>query len=169
MYQSPETLFDKLNSLNYFYSDDHKLFKKMAMFDFESICVQEDKVRNTDTRTWIGKHVSKSVSISPNLIAQSIFLRISNHGVLVESFVDGLDGLATQSKAQLKLKFLEIETSVKSKLNQIFPLLINIAVAGNQYWNLKRCLSKRKKSKTCRHSFYKHKRINFLIFSSQDR
>ena len=40
-----------------------------------------------------------------------------------ESFVDALDGLATQSKAKMTLKFLKIETSVQSKLNQSFSAL----------------------------------------------
>ena len=38
-------------------------------------------------------------------------------------FVDALEGLATQNEAQMKLKLLEIETSVKSKLNQTFCFL----------------------------------------------
>ena len=41
----------------------------------------------------------------------------------MESFVDALDGLATQSKAQMILRFLEIETSVRIKHNQIVSLL----------------------------------------------
>ena len=54
------------------------------------------------------------------LIEQPIFsCKSSNRGALVESFVDALDGLATQSKAQKKLKFLQIETNLKSTLNQI--------------------------------------------------
>ena len=39
------------------------------------------------------------------------------------SFVDALDGLATRSKTQIKLKILEVETSVKTKLDQIFSTL----------------------------------------------
>ena len=39
---------------------------------------------------------------------------------MVESIVDALEGLARQSKSRIDLKFLEIETSVKSKLNPIF-------------------------------------------------
>ena len=37
---------------------------------------------------------------------------------MVESFIDAVRGLATQSKAQMKLKFLEIETAIKSKLTR---------------------------------------------------
>ena len=37
---------------------------------------------------------------------------------MVESFIDAVESLATQSKAQMKLKFLEIETAIKSKLTR---------------------------------------------------
>ena len=85
MYQLQETLFDKLNSFNIPYSDDQKLFKKKALLDLESICVQGDKFRDTDTTTWIGKHVPISVSISTNLIEKSIVFCNSNPRVLSES------------------------------------------------------------------------------------
>ena len=58
-----------------------------------------------------------SVSLWSNLIEQPIFLSIFNPGALVESFVDALNGLAAQSKTQNKLRFLDSETSVKSKRN----------------------------------------------------
>ena len=88
----------------------------MPIFDFESICVQEDKCRDADTTTWIGKHIPISVSVSSHLIEQPVFLCNSKLGAFVESFFGALHELATQRKAQMKLKFLEIETSVKSKL-----------------------------------------------------
>ena len=90
----------------------------MAVFGFESICLQEDKIHDTDTTAWIAKHHPKSVSISSNLIEQAIFLSTYNPAALVKSFFDALDGLATQIKERTKLKFLEIDTSVKTKLNQ---------------------------------------------------
>ena len=40
----------------------------------------------------------------------------SNPGDLVESFIDAVVGLATQSKTQMELKFQEIESAIKSKL-----------------------------------------------------
>ena len=58
-----------------------------------------------------------------NLIEQPIYLCNSNPAALAESFVDVLERLATQSKAQIKLKFLEIRTKVKSKLKQFFSTL----------------------------------------------
>ena len=37
---------------------------------------------------------------------------------MVESFIDAVEGLATKSKAQMKLKFLEVEIAIKSKLTR---------------------------------------------------
>ena len=92
----------------------------MVVFDCESDCVQEDKFRDKITATWIRKHFPVFISLSSNLIEELIFLGHSNPGALVESFVVALDGFATQSKSQTKLEFLEVETTVKSKLNQLF-------------------------------------------------
>ena len=117
-YQVRDTLFDKLNSFGLQYRDDQKLFNNPAVFDFESICIPEEKVKNTETTTWIVKHVPISVSISSNLKAKSIYLCNSNPRGLLDSFFDAVEGLATQSKAQMKLKFLEIETAIKSKLTR---------------------------------------------------
>ena len=47
-----------------------------------------------------------------------IFLCNSNPPSLVASFIDVVEVLATQSKAQLKLKLLELETAIKSKLTR---------------------------------------------------
>ena len=116
VYQLRETLFDKLDLFDIQYTDDQKLFNNPAGFDFESICIPEEKFKNTETTTWIGKHVPISVSISSNLIAMQIVLCTSNPRDFVESFFDAVEGLATQSKAQMKLKFLELETAIKSKL-----------------------------------------------------
>ena len=51
------------------------------------------------------------------------FLCNSNPGDLVESFIDAVEGLATQSRAQMKLKFLEIETAIKNKLTRTLESL----------------------------------------------
>ena len=69
VYQLRETLFDKLDSSDIQYIDDQKLFNNLAVFDFESICIPEEKFKNTETTTWIGKYVPISVSIFSNLIA----------------------------------------------------------------------------------------------------
>ena len=123
VYQLRETLFDKLDSFGIQYTDDQKLFTNLAVFDFESIFIREEKFKNTETTTWIGKHVPMSVSISSNLIAEPLFLCNSNPRDLVESFIDAVEGLATQSKAQTRLKFPEIETAIKSKLTRTLETL----------------------------------------------
>ena len=55
-YQLQEALFDKLDFSVIPHTEDQKSFKNLATFDFQSISVQEDKICNTDTTTWIGKH-----------------------------------------------------------------------------------------------------------------
>ena len=68
VYQLQKTLFDKLHSFNILHSDDQKVFQSMVIFNFESICVQEDKFCDTDTTKWTGKHLPISVSVLFNLI-----------------------------------------------------------------------------------------------------
>ena len=123
VYQLRETLFDRLDSFDIQYTDDQKLFTNLAVFDFESICIPEEKFKNTKTSTWIGKHVPISVSTSSNLKIMPIFLCNFNSRDWVESFINAVEGLATQSKAQMKLKFLEIETAIKSKLTRTLESL----------------------------------------------
>ena len=118
MYQLRETLCDKIDSFNIPYSDEEKLFENMVKLKIENICMLEDKFRDTNTTTRLGKHVPISVSIPTNLIKQPIFLCNFNLGALVEAFVDTFGGLATLEQTQTKLEFLEFETSVNSELNQ---------------------------------------------------
>ena len=49
IYDLRETLFDKLDSFSILYSNDKRLFMNMVIFDFESVCVQADKIYDTDT------------------------------------------------------------------------------------------------------------------------
>ena len=64
VYQLRETLFEKLDSFIIPYRADQRLFKNLAVFDFESICNKEETYKETETTKWIGKHVNISVSIS---------------------------------------------------------------------------------------------------------
>ena len=123
VYQLRETFFDKLDSFDIQYTYDQKNFNNLAVFEFESICIPEEKFKNTETTTWIGTHVPISVSISSNLIAMPIFLCSSNPLNSIEPFIDAVEGLATQSKAQMKLNFLEIKTAIKSKLTRTLESL----------------------------------------------
>ena len=93
VYQLLERLIDKLDSFRIPYSDDQKLFENMAIFDFESNCVQKDEFRDTSFLTWISEHIPLSVSISSNLPKAPVLLCNSNTGALAESSVDAIEGL----------------------------------------------------------------------------
>ena len=49
VYQLRETLFEKLDSFNIPYREDQKLFKNLAVFDFESVCNKEETYKETET------------------------------------------------------------------------------------------------------------------------
>ena len=119
VYQIRETLFDKRDLLGFNYTSEQKLFKNLAIFDFESICVQEETFRDTNTTTWIGKHVPISVSISSNLVEEPIFICNSDPHHLAASFIGALENLASHSKAKMKNLFPGIKTSKKIKLGSI--------------------------------------------------
>ena len=123
VYQIRETLFDKLDSFGIKYTSEQKLFKNLAIFDFESVCVQEETFRDTITTNWIGKHVPISVSISSNLVEEPIFLCNSGPHHLVASFIGVLENLASQSKAKMKNLFRDIETTIKIELGSILEKL----------------------------------------------
>ena len=123
VYELRETLFENLDAFNIPYRKEQKLFKNLAIFAFESICVKEDSSKQTETTTWIGKHISISVFISSNLIPEPIFFCNANSHHLISSFITTLERLATRSKAQMKLNFVEVETAIKIKLCAILEQL----------------------------------------------
>ena len=124
VYQTQEeTLFDKLDSFGIEYTHEQTVFKNLALFDFESICVQEESFKDTDTTKWIGKHIPISVSISSNLVKEPIFLCNSDPHHIVTSFIGALDNLALQRKAIMKIFFFDIEPTIKIKLDSILEKL----------------------------------------------
>ena len=64
-----------------------------------------------------------SVCISSNLIQEPIFLCNTNAHHLISSFIIALEGLATQSKAQVKLKNIEVEGAIKINLCKLLKQL----------------------------------------------
>ena len=114
VYELRKMLFERLDAFNIPYRNEQKLFKNLAIFDFESICVKEaNSYKQTETTKWIGKHVPISLSISSNLIPEHIFLWNTNLPHLISSFITALERLAIQSKAQMKLDFIEVETAIR--------------------------------------------------------
>ena len=122
VYELRGALFDKLDAIKIPYRTEQKLFKNLAIFDFESICIKENSYKQTETTTWIGKHAPISLSISSNLIPEPIFLCNANPHLFISSFVTAVEGLATQSKTQMELNFIEVETAIKIKLCAILDL-----------------------------------------------
>ena len=124
VYQIRETLFDKLDySFGIKYTIEQLLCKKLAIFDFESICVHEETFSDTNKTTWIEKHVPMSVSISSNLVEEPFFLCNSDPHNLVASFIGALEKLASQNKAKIKQLFLDIETTMKIQLGSLLEKL----------------------------------------------
>ena len=74
VYRTQKTLFDKLHSFRIQCTNEQRLFKSLAMFDFESICVRKESFKGTNTSKCTGKHIPLSVSISSNLVKESVFL-----------------------------------------------------------------------------------------------
>ena len=90
-----------------------------------------------------------------------IFLCNSNPRDLVESFIDAVEGLATQSKAQMKLKFLEIETAIKSKLTRTLESLNERRCRNQRGLSSRIHVSKMiMKRKMLQHNFCKYRKIN---------
>ena len=123
VYQTQQTLFDKLDSFGIEYTHEQALFKNLAIFDFESICVQDESFKDTDTTKWIGKHIPISVSIPSNLVKEPIFHCNSDPHHLVTSFNGALENLALQSITIMKNLFFDIETTINIKLGSIWEKL----------------------------------------------
>ena len=51
-----------------------KLFKKVAVLDFESIWVQQETLKDIEKITWIGIYVPILISFSSNLVEEPLFL-----------------------------------------------------------------------------------------------
>ena len=118
-YSLRETLFEKLDNFSIAYPEDYTLFRNFVVFDFEAICVQSVEANNTVTTSWIGTHVPVSVSISTNLLDESVFLCENDPNRLIISFVAQLETLAAKNKADLRPKFLEVEIEIKTSLSDV--------------------------------------------------
>ena len=123
MYELRENLFEKLERFNLPVSEDNMLFNNLAIFNFESICVPREELKETQTTTWIGKHVPISVSISSNLIDEPICLYNKDPQILIIDFVSNLELLTEQSKLKMRKTFQHIEVAVIERMKKIFDQL----------------------------------------------
>ena len=123
----PEKLFDNLGSFDIKCSNQQKSFQHLAIFNFQSICVQEKTFKDTKTIYWIGRPVAKSVTLSSNFLEEPNFLSNFDSHHHVESYIGCLEVLALQSKIQIKFCLPDIETTKKIKLGSILenpPIVI---------------------------------------------
>ena len=118
-----KTSSGKLDGFGVRYEEDQKMFKNLAVFDFESICVSSNQLKDTNTTTWVGKQEPISVSVSSNLLQEPIFLCNKDPKTLIVSFVEALEELDTKSKAEILRNFSSIENAIKTRVNSIFEKL----------------------------------------------
>ena len=99
-YQLSETVSDMMRNLDI--EAENYLFTNLVVFDFESITVHDQSLNHTDSTTFIGKHVPKSVSIHSNLISEPIFICGINARCLVTKFLLELLALSKRSSKELR-------------------------------------------------------------------
>ena len=115
-YQFQETLSDNLVAFDIQIAKDKFPFHNFAGFQFESICVKTSLLIDTETTTWVGNCEPISVSISSNLLGQSVFICDSEPHSLVSVFVTSLETYAEESISEMNLTFHEIATTTKKKI-----------------------------------------------------
>ena len=85
VYQIRETRFDELACFAKKYMSEQQIYKILAIFDFDSICVQDETFEGTITATRIEKHVPIFLSFSSKPVEEPCFLCNSHLHHLVAS------------------------------------------------------------------------------------
>ena len=135
VYQTQKTLFDKLNCFGIEYTYEQNFLKNLVIFDFESICVQEESFKDTNTTKWMGEQVPISVSVSSSLVKEPVCICNSNPHHLVTSFICALENIALQSKAKIKRLFFDNETTIKKNWTAAWRNLPNVIIEeSKQIW-----------------------------------
>ena len=104
------------------YITEPALFKYLTIFDFESICVQEESFINTHKAKRIGKHIPILVSISSNLLSEPFFLCNSSSSSRY-LFISALENIALQIKAKMKNLFFDFDTTIQIKMGSVLEKL----------------------------------------------
>ena len=116
-------MFEKLDGFDIDYTKKQTLFKNVAIFDFETICVASEELKPTDTITRIGKHEPISASISSNLLDKPFFYVIKIHNPSLLTLWQTWNCWRRKSIAEMRSKFVEIENNIKKRLHTIFSIL----------------------------------------------
>ena len=123
VYETVETLLDKLDSFAIKYTNEQRLSKKKSSIGFRSFCFQEETFEDTNGATWIRKYVPISVSISSKNHNEPFLTCKSDRDHLVASFIRRLENSASQSRQKTKHLLLDIETSIKIDVDSIMEKL----------------------------------------------
>ena len=162
-YQILETSYYKLDYFGMKNTSHHKLFKSLAMFDFESICFRQETFKDEKTTMWIGKHVPISVSFSSNFVEEPIFLHNSDAHHLVATLMKTLEGLASQTKQKGNFYSLISRQQLKLEWTASWKNSPNVIIDGSMRELLTRV--KMIAIKTFVHLIIscRYKRIHYLI------
>ena len=96
------------------------IFNNLAIFDFESICVPTEELKENTNYNLDWKHVPISVSLESNLIDEPIFLYSKDPQNLKIEFVSNLELLAEKSRLEMRTKFQDIEVDISEGMKKIF-------------------------------------------------
>ena len=118
VYQITENIFERLEDVNINVPQELRLFSNFIVFDFESITVPDNTLRNTELTSWIGKHVPISVSISSNLLSETIFICNEDPLQLIRDFVSSLSNIAEKSTLLMKEIIISLELEEKYLMTQ---------------------------------------------------
>ena len=124
-YQLSETIFERLEDVNINVPQELRLFCNLIVFDFESITVPDNTLRNTELTSWIGKHVPISVSISSNMLSETIFICNEDPLQLIRDFVSSLTNIAEKSSLLMKEKLNNFVLQLEEKywtVRQLVPV-----------------------------------------------
>ena len=124
-YQLAETIFDRLDDVKNNVTQELRFFSHLIVFDFESITVPDNTLRNTDLTSWIGRHVPISVSIASNLLKDPIFICNEDPYQLIRDFVSSLTDIAEKSTLIMREKLNAFVLELEEKywaIRQLVPV-----------------------------------------------
>ena len=117
MYQLKETVFERLEDIGIHVEKEIRLFTNFAFFDFESITVADNTLKNSDSTTWIGRHVPISVSISYSF-GSGVILCNSDPKQLVRHFIENLLEASQLSSVLVIEKFERVFNDLNEKITE---------------------------------------------------
>ena len=108
-----------------------------------------EELKPTERIPWTGKHEPISVSRSSHLLDKTTFLCDKDLQRVIFVFMANLEMLAEKNNAEMRSKFLEIETNIKSVYTRFSTSLMNDAISKRvKQESTKTNVSRMRKKKT---------------------